>query len=176
MVCFLVFLRVVCLGGIDMREKKTILLIQPLYSIVIHYIIALTSLFGMFLPIVLSWNNAGWMKVVWNFILSLFLVYGFVQGFLHIQFAEVDKEKIAIKNLFHLIAIVKWTEISSVKKEKILTYDSRGYIYLDWIVLRTNDTQEIPYRVKLNRKGMFPLLIVANKKNCSIIAKYSINE
>ena len=51
-----------------------------------------------------------------------------------------------------------------MKKEKILTYDSRGYICLDWLVIRTNETQEAPYRDKCNRKGVFPLLIIANKK------------
>lgn len=68
-----------------------------------------------------------------------------------------------IINLFHVIAVVKWIEISSVKKEKILTYDSREYICLDWIMIRTDEFQE-NYRAKYNRKGVFPLLIIANKK------------
>ena len=110
-------------------------------------------------------------EIICYLVLILFFVYGFVQGTLHIQFAEIDKESLVIKNLFHIIAVVKWNEISSVKKEKILTYESRGYICLDWIVIRTDEFQET-YRAKYNRKGVFPLLIIANKKNLSILSKY----
>lgn len=106
------------------------------------------------------------------FSFDTFFVYGLIQGTLHIQFAEVDKEKIIIKNLFYTIAVLKWVEISSVKKEKILTYDTRGHICLEWLVIRTDDTQEVPYRAKHNTKGVFPILIIANKKNLDIIGKY----
>lgn len=153
-----------------MRKNKIKLRVQPIYSIVIYFVLGLIFLFFMFIPTLLSWKESTWIiEVLYYLVMTLFFVYGFVQGVLHIQFAEVDKEKIIIKHLFHTIAVVKWTEISSVKKEKILTYDSRGHICLDWLVIKTDETQQTPYRAKYNRKGVFPILIIANKKNLSIL-------
>ena len=155
-----------------MRKNKIKLRVQPIYSIIIYYVLGLISFFLMFMPTILSWEDGRWfLKFVLYFILTFFLVYGFIQGTLHIQFAEIDKESLVIKNLFRIITVVKWNEISSVKKEKILTYDSRGHICLEWIVIRTDESQEI-YRAKYNRKGVFPILIIANKKNLSVLGKY----
>lgn len=156
-----------------MRKNKIKLRVQPIYSIVIYFVLGLIFLFFMFMPTLLSWEESTLiLEILYYLVSTLFCVYGFIQGTLHIQFAEVDKEKIIIKNLFHTVAVVKWSEISSVKKEKILTYDSRGYICLDWLVVRTDESQEVPYRAKCNRKGEFPLLIIANKKNFDIVGKY----
>lgn len=154
-------------------RKKIKLRVQPIYSIVIYFVLGLLFLFFMFMPTLLSWEKSSLIiEILCYLVLTFFCVYGFIQGTLHIQFAEVDKEKIIIKNLFHTVAVVKWSEISSVKKEKILTYDSRGYICLDWLVIRINETQKSPYRAKCNRKGIFPILIIANKKNLSMLGKY----
>lgn len=156
-----------------MRKKKMKLRVQPIYSIVICFVLGLLFLFFMFMPTLLAWEESSLIiEILYYLVLTLFCVYGFIQGTLHIQFAEIDKEKIIIKNLFHTVAVVKWSEISSVKKEKILTYDSRGYICLDWLVIRTNETQESPYRAKYIKKGIFPILIIANKKNLSMLGKY----
>lgn len=156
-----------------MKKNKIKLRVQPIYSIVIYFVLGLIFLFFMFMPTLLSWEERSLiLEILCYLVLTLFCVYGFIQGTLHIQFAEVDKEKMIIKNLFHVIAILKWSEISSVKKEKILTYDSRGHISLDWLVIRTDETQQTSYRAKYNRKGVFPILIIANKKNLSILGKY----
>ena len=151
--CFQVLHQVFCLGGIDMRKYKIKLRVQPIYSIVIYFILGLISLFFVFMPMLLSWKESSWLiEFVWHFAMTLFIVYGFAQGILHIQWAEVDKEKMIIKNLFCVIAVLKWSEINRVKKEKILTYDSRGYICLDWLVIRTHETQKQPYRAKYKHK------------------------
>lgn len=156
-----------------MRKNKIKLRVQPIYSIAIYYVLGLISVFFMFMPMLLSWERSSLIiEILCYLVLIFFCVYGFIQGTLHIQFAEIDKEKIIIKNLFYTIAVLKWVEISSVRKEKILTYDSRGHIYLEWLVIRTDDTQEVPYRAKHNAKGVFPILIMANKKNLDIIGKY----
>lgn len=155
-----------------MRKKKMKLRVQPIYSIVIYFVLGLLFLFFMFMPTLLAWEESSLIiEILYYLVLTLFCVYGFIQGTLHIQFAEIDKGSLVIKNLFRIITVVKWNEISSVKKEKILTYDSRGYICLEWIVIRTDESQEI-YRAKYNRKGIFPILIIANKKNLSILGKY----
>ena len=126
----------------------------------------------MFMPTLLTWEESSWwLEILFYLIMTLFFAYGFVQGTFHIQFAEIDKESLVIKNLFRIITVVKWNEISSVKKEKILTYNSRGHICLEWIVIRTDESQEV-YKAKYNRKGIFPILIIANKKNLSILGKY----
>ena len=172
MALILLLFQVFYLVGIDMRKKKINLRVQPIYSIVIFYVLGLISLFFILMPTILSWKSSNLMiQIIWYLVLILFFLYGFVKGTLYLQFAEIDKECLVIKNLFHVIAVVKWSEISSVKKEKILTYESRGYICLEWIVIRTDESQETS-RVKYNRKGVFPLLIIANKKNLSILSKY----
>ena len=155
-----------------MKENKITLHVQPKYSIIIHYILGLIFLSFMFVPMLLSWEKGNrTIEILYYLVLALFVAYGFVMGTLHIQFAKIDKESITIKDLFHTIAIIKWEKISSAKKEKILTYNSRGYICLEWIVIRTDERQKVN-RAKYNRKGKFPLLIIANKKNLSILSKY----
>ena len=156
-----------------MRKNKKKLRVQPIYSIIIYFVLGLVFLFFVFMPRLLSWKESSWIiELVFYLVMTLFLVYSFAQGIMHIQWAEVDKEKIVVKNLFHIIVVVKWSEISSVKKEKILTYDSHGYICLEWLVFRTRETQKQPYRAKYNKKGVFPLLIIANRKNLDILGKY----
>ena len=156
-----------------MRKNKIKLRVQPIYSIIIAFLLGLSFLFLMFMPTLLSWKKSSLIiEILGYLVLTFFCVYWFIQGTLHIQFAEIDKEKIIIKNLFYTIAVLKWVEISSARKEKILTYDSRGNIYLEWLVIRTEETQQIPYRAKYNRKGEFPILIIANKKNFDIVGKY----
>lgn len=156
-----------------MRKYKIKLRVQPIYSIIIYFVIGLIFLFFMFMPTLLSWEkNSLLFEVLSYLVSSVFFVYGFAQGIMHIQWAEVDKEKMIIKNLFCVIAVLKWSEINKVKKKKILTYDSRGYICLDWLVITTDEHQEIPYRAKYNKKGVFPLLIIANRKNLDVLGKY----
>lgn len=58
----------------------------------------------------------------------------------------------------------------SIKTEKIITYYSRGVISLKWLVLRTDETQNV-YKARVNKKGSFPILIIANKRNI-----YSMNK
>lgn len=155
-----------------MKKGKDALCIQPIYSIVIYYILGVISFTLILVPTLLSWEESKWMiKILWYVIMILFLVFGLIMGTLHIQFAEIDKETIIIKNLFYIIADVKWNDVASVKKKRILTYDSRGYISLEWIVIRTDENQKID-KAKVNKKNVFPILIIANRKNLSILKKY----
>lgn len=155
-----------------MRKNKIQLRVQPIYSIIIYYVLCLISLFLMFLPKLFTLEENGVIiKVIWCLIMTSIFLYGFVQGTLHIQFAEIDNEKIIIKNLFQDIALIKWSEISSIRREKILTYDSRGYICFEWIVIRTKENQEC-HRARYNKKNTYPILIIANKKNFKILNRY----
>ena len=155
-----------------MRKNKIKLRVQPIYSIIIYFVLGLIFVFFMFIPTLLTWEKSNWIiDILFYLIMSLFLVYSLLMGILHIQFAIIDKEKVVIRNLFQVISEVKWSEVSSVKKEKKLTYNSRGYIYLDWIVIRTDESQDL-YRAKYNKKNKFPILIIANKRNLYQLSKY----
>ena len=102
-----------------MRENKIKLRVQPIYSIIIYFVLGLIFVFFMFMPTLLTWEKSNWIiEILFYLIMSLFLVYSLLMGILHIQFAIIDKEKVVIRNLFQVISEVKWSEVSSVKKEK----------------------------------------------------------
>lgn len=155
-----------------MKKAKIKLRVQPIYSTVIYYVLGLVFIFFIFMPALRSWKSSGKViEIIYYLVFSLFSAFCFVQGTLYIQFAEIDGDTLVVKDLFHTIATVKWGDICSVKKEKVLTYNSRAHVSLEWIVIKTDAKQEI-CTATYNKKGTFPLLIIATQKNVSMLSEY----
>ncbi len=69
------------------------------------------------------------------------------------QIAIISENEIEIKNISGKIARIDL--IVSITKEKLITYDSRGQISLNWIVIRTDDSQTVNQCAK-NKRNIAP--------------------
>lgn len=66
---------------------------------------------------------------------------------------------------------ISWSDIKSITNEKLVTYNSRGHISINWIVIKTDDSQlaEIGGR---NVLGKGPWQIKSTKKNIRVVRKF----
>lgn len=154
-------------------KNKRLLLVQPLYSIVIYTFLSLLCLLCCFLPHLLKWENSKvLLKIIYYFIFTSGTILFLIISILCIEFAFIDDQKIVIKNIFGEIVKVEWNECCSISKERILTYNSRSIIFLNWLIIKTDKAQKAS-RVRLNRKNVLPILIIASKKNIEAIIFYA---
>ncbi len=172
MVFILHFSQVYYQGGANMKKERKKLLIQPIYSIAVYYFLGICFLILLFLPKLFLWKQSDLLVTsLCYFCLLVFSITCFCIGTLHIQFGIIHDNKIVIRDLFHIIAVIKREKILSIKTEKIITYYSRGVISLKWLVLRTDEMQNV-YKARNNKKGAFPILIIANKRNIYLMNKF----
>ena len=79
--------------------------------------------------------------------------------------------KIIIKKPFSQIASLKNTQIKSIGVESLTTYNSRGYISLQWIIIKT-DTCYLK-KGGLNKKSNNFYQLIASPKNISVLRQYA---
>ncbi len=152
-------------------NQKVKLIVQPLYSIIIWLILFLAMVSILIFPNIFWETERLIWKIAFNICIS-FMVLICAYSFLQItQIAIVSETGIIIKNAFGNIACIKWEMIVSITKEKLVTYDSRGQISLNWIVIRTENSQIANTRAE-NKRNIAPWQIKASKKNISIIEAF----
>ena len=158
-----------------MREEYMKLRVHPIYSIVIGYVVALLGIAFAFLPSIFSWEYQPIvLVVVFHVVCTWVFCWGIYDGTRHIQFVVLQKEKVVIKNLFTEMTSIKWNEIVSVKCEDVATYMQKGSsVSLKWIVLRTEENQQVPCRAKPQKKGNLPLMFISSKKNISAVLNFA---
>lgn len=152
-------------------KQKIKLIVQPLYSMIIWLILllAMTALL-IFSNIFWEAEQSIW-KITFSVCISL-MAFICAYSFLHItQIAVISETGIIIKNIFGNIAWIEWKMIASVTKQKLVTYDSRGHISLNWIVIRTDNSQTAN-KCAENKRDIAPWQIKANKKNVAIIEEF----
>ena len=153
---------------LNAKEETRKLLATPLYVIITLYC------GGIFMLVLMIMSHSEVDEQDSKFIIFLayaFLVVVIITCFcaatLYIQVATVDNEKIIIKDLFHTIAIIKWSEVYSIKKELLPC----GRTVLNYLVISTEKSQEI-WKDRLNKKDRFPMIIYATKRNIAIIKEH----
>ena len=152
-------------------KQKVKLTVQPLYSMIIWLILLLSMLALLIFPNILWEAEELLWKIAFNVCISfmaLICAYSLLQI---TQIAIISETGIIIKNIFGNIAWIEWKMIVSMTIEKLVTYDSRGYISLNWIVIRTDNSQTANKCAK-NKKNIAPWQIKANKKNIAIIKAF----
>lgn len=152
-----------------MRKFRKKLIVQPIYSILVWGFLSLIIItfivFSNFL-----WKFEG--ELFWLITFNVFFVVlacVCICKFLNIlQVAVISETGIVIKNLFTNIINIEWGSIIDIKMEKLITYDTRGVISLEWFIIRTDNSQ-IAQRGGVNKKNNGPWQIIANKKNIVLI-------
>ena len=156
----------------NMRSVRIKFRIQPLYSIIVYYFLGICCLIMVLLPKLFSWGQSELLiTLLYYFCFFVLSIISFCIGTLNIQIGILDKDTIIIRDLFQIIAVIKREKIVSIKSEKLITYYSRGVISLKWLVLRTDEMQNV-YKARINIKGAFPILIIANKRNTYLMNKF----
>ena len=150
----------------DKREVK--ILVQPLYSMIIWLTALLVMVALLIFPNIFWRTELLIWKIVFNIYFSLMVLICAFSFFQITQLAIISESGIIIENIFGNIACIEWNKIVSITKEKLITYDSRGIIALNWLVIRTDNSQ-IANNGVINKRNRSPWLIKANKKNIATI-------
>ena len=154
------------------KNAKRILIVQPLYSIVIYFIISICGIMMLFLPVILRWKmETLFIRIIYYVIAVMFFVLGLLCALRFMEYAIVDDCGIVIKNPFGKIISLKFNVIESIKIKNLLTYSSRGYISVKWIIIR-KDRSSIKEKI-LNKKRNEFCQIKASKRNISILKLYA---
>ena len=127
----------------------------------------------MFLPKIFSWEiTSDLALIVYNFISTVFIVGGLLCSLRFMEFATLSESGILVKCPFRKIVSVSWDALVSIEKKKLLTYNSRGNIYMSWIVIKTGSAS-IPRKSRLNRRESTMIQIIASKKNIIALEAYA---
>lgn len=151
-----------------MKENKKIkLIVQPLYSMIIRVILLLAMITLLIFPNIFWQTKQLMWKIIYNIFFSLITLICLYSLLQIIQISIISKTGIIIKNIFGNIACIEWKMIASIRNEKLVTYDSRGTISLNWIVIRTENSQTAHKYAK--NKSSAPWQINANTTNIAKI-------
>ena len=110
-------------------------------------------------------------QIIYYIIAVLFIVIGVLLALRFMEYAVIIEDKIIIYSPFGKIGSYKKEKIRSIKKEKLITYDSRGYISLQWIVIKTDSS--LLKKGRINKKGNTFCQIIASPKNISVLKQYA---
>ncbi len=153
---------------LNAKEKTRKLLVTPAYMMITLYCC------GIFLLLFTILAPSGFDEQDNKFIIFLayaffvvIIIVCFCSATLCVQIAMVDNEKIVIKDLFRTIAIIKWSEVYSIKKQALLIQNTIFY----YLVIRTEKGPEI-WKGGINKKDRFPMIIYATKRNIAIIKEH----
>ena len=91
----------------------------------------------------------------------------------YLQFAYIDQNGIEIRGLFYQIVKINWNDIYTISNNKVLTYDSRGYINLNWLVIKASKKDCIIGRADRNFRNKAPWYIIATKKILLLLVNLS---
>lgn len=156
------------------KERKETLKVQPLYSIIICFIISVCGGIMLFVPAILTWEKNGLLtQTIYYTVSIMFIVLGIISALRFMEYAVIIGNKIIIKNPFGEIASFTNDEIKSIEIENLITYASRGCISLQWIVIKTDGSTLRKSRLNKKNNGFFQ--IVASPKNKSILMRYTDN-
>ena len=145
-------------------EKKTILRVQPVYTMLIWFIALCCFITFLFLPQILKWEVYAVDAIIYYCLMGLCAVTSLLILLYYIQFAYVNSNGIVIKNLFYQITSLTWDEIHSINYQKIMTYDNRTNISLNWIVIKLHASEFVRGSAGRNRRKKSPWCIIATKK------------
>lgn len=153
-------------------SKKTILRVQPIYTILIWFIAFCCFVFFLFLPYIFKWDSSDIYGIIFYCVIGICALVSLMILVYYIQFAYVDSEGIIIRGLFYQIIKLRWKDIDNIVCQKIITYDNRTNIYLNWIIIKLHDAEYIQGRAGRNRRKKSPWCIIATKKNIAKINQY----
>lgn len=153
---------------VNAKKETKKLLINSLFTIIAYYCLGIIGLLIMILvPSEFDGRDSKFTIFLFYALLMVSSIVCLGNATLCVQIATVDNEKIIIKDLFHTIAIIKWSEVYSIKKKLLLA----GKPVLNYLVISTEKGQEI-WKDRLNKKDRFPMIIYATKRNIAIIKEY----
>ena len=162
--------KALCLCYNKNMKEKSLLRIQPIYTILVHLFLVLCFTFFLFMPYLLHWeidieNMWYWIYYICFTIFLLICVYLFLRS---IEWGIIDKQGFTIKCVFGKINYLKWKEIIDIKIEKKETWSSRGSpVYANWIIIRISNVEQT--KIGFNKKKHNSIWVTANKKNIQII-------
>ncbi len=153
---------------VNAKKETKKLLINSLFTIIAYYCLGVIGLLIMILvPSEFDGRDSKFTIFLFYALLMVSSIVCLGNATLCVQIATVDNEKIIIKDLFHTIAIIKWSEVYSIKKKLLLA----GKPVLNYLVISTEKGQEI-WKDRLNKKDRFPMIIYATKRNIAIIKEH----
>ncbi|MBE6534413.1 MAG: hypothetical protein E7678_05555 [Ruminococcaceae bacterium] len=154
------------------KSAKKILKVQPLYSIIICFVISICGVVMLLLPTILLWEKSErFVQIIYYTISIGFIILGLFLTLRFTEYAIINDNEIIIKSVFGKIVSFKNHEIKSINMKNLITYDSRGYISLQWIVIKT-DTCSLK-RGGLNKKSNNFCQFIASQKNMSVLRQYA---
>lgn len=143
--------------------------IQPIYTVLVGLFLLICSILLLLLPTILNWEKASLGYEILFFAVALITaIYGVLTSLKGTQYAIITDEEIIIKGFFIKTVIIKWHDVKSITKEKILTYNSRAQIFLEYIVVKTDENTKVKTPRKQTEKCC---QILATKKNLVFIRK-----
>ena len=156
------------------EERKEILKVQPWYSSIVWIVLSACGGVMLILPNALSWEYSTKLSLVIYYAISMiFIVLGLIYALRFMEYAELYENRVVIKSLFGKIVSLEWNDIKSIKIEDLITYDSRGHIYLSWIVIKSSKC--VLGKGRLNKKKNSFCQIVASSKNIAVLKRYANN-
>lgn len=151
-------------------KEKSLLRIQPIYTILVHLFLVLCFTFCLFMPYLLHWeidieNMWCW---IYNICITIFLLIYLFLFLRSIEWGIVDKQGLTIKCVFGKINYLSWKEVIDIKVDKKETWSSRGSpVYANWIIIRNSNAEQT--KIGFNKKKNNSIWVTANKKNIQII-------
>jgi len=126
----------------------------------------------LLLPTILLWEKSErFVQIIYYTISIGFIILGLFLTLRFTEYAIINDNEIIIKSVFGKIVSFKNHEIKSINMKNLITYDSRGYISLQWIVIKT-DTCSLK-RGGLNKKSNNFCQFIASQKNMSVLRQYA---
>lgn len=148
------------------KKKKIVIRVQSFYNLILTFILFIAYiLLIVYSNIFLEGGKVE--RILFNCLLcaSTFAILLLLINY--IQIAIISEKGIIIKNLYHIIGMIYWNDISSVCIEKIII-TSRVVVSCFWIVIRTDEGQVV-FDGAINKRNKPPWQIISTKKNISII-------
>ena len=151
-----------------MKSYSKKLRAQPLYTIIATFFLLALQLFILAIPTISSWEI--------DLSITTFLFYGLfgvsavataVNALSTLQYAELREDMLMIKNPFKKIKL-RWEAITCIEHCSLLTHNSRGAVYYNWLVIKTDTGQTIENAVG-KRFWNAPYLIIATPPNLDAI-------
>ena len=105
--------KALCLCYNKNMKEKSLLRIQPIYTILVHLFLVLCFTFFLFMPYLLHWeidieNMWCW---IYNICITIFLLIYLFLFLRSIEWGIVDKQGLTIKCVFAKINYLSWKEV-----------------------------------------------------------------
>ena len=143
--------------------------IQPIYTVLVGLFLFICGISLLLLPTILNWEKDSLGYEILFFAVALITaISGVLISLQGTQYAIVTDEEIIFKGIFIKTVIIKWQDVKSITKEKILTYNSRAQIFLEYIVIKTDENAKVKAPRKQTKKCC---QILATKKNLVFMRK-----